>query len=577
MKKLSLLLLLVLGSCSGYFSLSEDTGDNSADNLALASGQGSLSLEDFNDVSPYVYTAPGGRKFLFFASDRPAPGQTNQSYNIWVSLMIGDKFSAPRILSNINTPWDETRPVVFDKDGLLCITYQGDSSRAIHTWAMLYTNDNFVPTAFLSTIPGSQDYNILLLARGGQPVLMTTWGSNLAAEFLFYDTYWKPVRARHFPLSLGQGDGFKARPWMGAGDTEWYVFERFSGGHWQITMGYQGSGDLPGNAPSGFFPIGAYDSPAGINDRFPHIDSDDGRVYFASDRYQKPENTHYDLYRYNLKTIDRQLAAGGFEYYPLPPGVYVSPLGSLSATGLTPAAPVSTLPAAVTIARDQGLSNIYVAQGIYAPGSGLDDTPGEPGLKLSGSPLRLLGGYDSQFIRRSGYSTLDGAGQRLVLFLSNINSVYLDGFRIIRGYKSAGYGGGIYILESHDSILRNLKITANTNASWGGAGIYTENSTNLLLDCLVYQNACTNNSSEGGGLYLGWNTTYLTLFGHIINNTANRAAGFYINDIMGVVLSAVITNNIAGYGGGIIFSGSPPDTGDSLLTNNLPSDIESGT
>ncbi len=579
MKKFSILasLAVLLTSCSGYILSGNQEEGSTADTLALV-GEGTLSLEDYNDVSPFVFKAPGGKKFLFFASDRPLPGQTNQNFNIWVSLMVGDKFTTPRALSNVNTASNETQPVVFSQNGQVYLSVVGGVSQQVETWQLGFSNDQFLNPVYQSAIPSSQGYNLILLERNNVPVLLTTWGSNLGAEFLFQGTTWKPVRARYFAIPVGQGHGFHSTVGMGLGNTEWYLFERNNGTHWQITMAYQGSGDFTGNNLSGFFPVMAYQSLDAFNDRTPFIDTDDARVYFASDRYKFLRNPHYDLYRYNEKTFGQQIGDGGFEYYPLPAGVYVSPSGSLAASGLSPSAPLPSLPAAVNLARSQGLSNIYVAAGIYSPGSGLDDSTNSPGLVLTGSPLRLLGGFDSTFVRRSGFSTLDAMGQRLVLLVTNMTGLYFDGFRIFRGYQEFGYGAGLYMDSVTNGLFINTQITRNTNGEGGGAGVYVYNCKNVTLDCLIKNNVCTNDFGTGGGLYLGYGQDTLMIFGHVINNTSGDAGGIYMDDTAGIILSTIISNNNAFYGvtGGVFNNGGTLDGGDSLITNNTPQDFGAG-
>ncbi len=564
---------ILMLSCSGYFSTNNNSDGLQADNLALVNGD-TLSLTLFNDICPFIYKTPGDKKFLFFASDRPIPGETNKSFDIWVSLMVGDRFTQPRTISNITSPYNEINPVIHEFGGKTYITLIGGMDQKASVYSLNISNNQIYSATYLSSIPGSSNYNLILLKRNNTDILITTFGSNLGAEFLFDGTNWSPVRARYFSSSVGKGHGFVYSPLNNSFQAECYIFEHNNGQHWQIDKAFLGNGQYYSAVVSGFFPLPEYGSVILFNDRTPFLDLEDRKMYFASDRYHL--NDKYDLYRYNETTYSSQFSLGGIEYYPLPPGVYVAENAPLSGNGLSPGAPLPSIPEAILTARAQGLSNIYVAAGTYTPSNlGLEADGTHAGFTVTNAPLRFLGGYNSSFTKRTGISILDAQGVNCVVVASNINGLYLDGFRITGGYRASDFGGGLVLNKAANSLIINSQIVYNTNDGLGGAGIEISG-TNNIIDCYIAHNYLS--SGEGAGVYIQYNTSSLYLFGHIVNNISdNRAGGVYISDGPSTYFSAVITNNTgASYVGGVLYGNSPPDMGDSLMTNNIPSDLQSG-
>ena len=218
-------------------------------------------------------------------------------------------------------------------------------------------------------------------------------------------------------------------------------------------------------------------------------------------------------------------------------------------------------------------TNIQTAVNTAANGDTIMVGPGDYHLTSEVSITKSL------FLR-----SLDGAQSTLLngqhmcrcLYLLNTNAE-ADGFTIINGYITNGYGGGASLLSS--SRLLNCMIISNRENSSGGAGGggLMLNGPALVSNCIIRFNQANN---DGGGvmLYSGGNASIqntvmeenlagdqgggLYLYGtgqveHCVigNNTAsNSGGGAYFNN-GGRIQNTVLFNNTArGSGGGVFFN-----------------------
>jgi len=144
-------------------------------------------------------------------------------------------------------------------------------------------------------------------------------------------------------------------------------------------------------------------------------------------------------------------------------------------------------------------SYIYVAKGVYTPGSGLNTDNADyrySGVFINVSRLTILGGWNSDFTERNGISELDGESSlKHVVWIDNVANVTIDGF-VIRGGNANGdaphnRGGGVYINEGSGHLIQNTVISNNTAELGGGVCFYDTfpNVTHSFNNAVIYGNS----------------------------------------------------------------------------------------
>jgi nitrous oxidase accessory protein NosD len=241
-----------------------------------------------------------------------------------------------------------------------------------------------------------------------------------------------------------------------------------------------------------------------------------------------------------------------------PGDLFVTPGGSGDCSQASPC----DLAAALGLASDG--DTIYVAQGTYTGSGGAVVT-------ITHS-ITLYGGWDGAasgpVVRDPDAhpTTLDGEGQRRVVYISGNISPTVDGFTITGGNASnaptdAGWGGGIYgwgatPTIANNTITNNVAYTSTTNWGYGG-GIYVSNTPSgaAITGNRVLSNvASTSYWGYGGGIYLEGAPSAQVVNNVVLSNTASITGGL-------------------GYGGGIALSGG---SGAIVADNRVESNIAQG-
>lgn len=143
----------------------------------------------------------------------------------------------------------------------------------------------------------------------------------------------------------------------------------------------------------------------------------------------------------------------------LPPGIFVSATGSDAASGTNYTSPLRTIPYGLLRAAALGVTNVYVAEGVYSRGNGIASAG--DGVIITGTYMHIAGGFTPLsygWVRALGRSVLDGQlsdGMR-VIFFSNAFSCGISGITI-RGATNAG-GAAVLIDGSRDCFLNNVVI-----------------------------------------------------------------------------------------------------------------------
>jgi hypothetical protein len=154
------------------------------------------------------------------------------------------------------------------------------------------------------------------------------------------------------------------------------------------------------------------------------------------------------------------------------------------------------------------------------------------------------------------------------------NDSILSGFTIRNGEQQNG--GGIYILNS-SPVINNCNIEYNN--AYDGGGIYCGNSSPIISNCIIRWNTA---SRYGGGVYSYYGSDPILNNCVISYNTADYGAGIcsYGFGTDPEVINCTFSMNSAGAsgGGGIAcLNNSSPTVINSILWNDSPDEIYSGT
>ena len=239
--------------------------------------------------------------------------------------------------------------------------------------------------------------------------------------------------------------------------------------------------------------------------------------------------------------------------------LFVTPLGSGAAC--TQAQPCA-LQTALTQATDG--DTLYLAGGTYTGA-------GDEVVKITHSII-VYGGWDAApagpVVRdpAAHVTTLDGQGQRRVVYISGDITPTLDGLTITGGNASsatadAGLGGGIFSLDASPVIQHNIvvsnsaSITPTTFGNGGGIYLSYAPSSAIISGNLVLSNtAAVGASGHGGGIYL-WQSD-ATVRGNLVQgNTCPRyGAGMYVSGGAPRLMDNEIRGNVAGRNAGGIYT-----------------------
>lgn len=241
--------------------------------------------------------------------------------------------------------------------------------------------------------------------------------------------------------------------------------------------------------------------------------------------------------------------------------IYVSTNGSDNNTG-SKVEPLLNIQSAITKALNYGFREIYIMEGNYYPGNGLQVN--DDGIYIGVNDIKIIGGWNSNFTSNTGYSYLmiTNNNNFRIIVIENATNIYLSGLYISNGYSDNG--GGIYINNVSYSIITNC-IVDNCRAILYGGGVFLDNSKNNNIN--VYIKNCLSLES-GGGIYLGQNTRYNNINSIISNNNAIYGGGIYNNGYFNMIYGIIVSNN-ADYGGGIYNYNSHNNRIDSIISGNI--------
>ncbi len=253
---------------------------------------------------------------------------------------------------------------------------------------------------------------------------------------------------------------------------------------------------------------------------------------------------------------------------PLYPSVGATPTERYVTTSGSGSACTQVAPCALSTALTQSNDgdSIYVASGVYTGSGGA--------LLLVSRSITLFGGWDATTKTPAvrdpiAYPvTLDGQGQRRVVYITGAVTPTLDGFIITGG--SAGEGAGIVAYSGASPIIRNNVIVSNAaNAGWGG-GIQIDSGGIAWIE----HNRILSNSTpfQGGGLAAAFGSRPVLKNNLITGNSAEvRGAGVRLRDVNAVLVNNTIAHNTGAGGDGVYASSGSSASSFTLitLTNNI--------
>ncbi len=239
----------------------------------------------------------------------------------------------------------------------------------------------------------------------------------------------------------------------------------------------------------------------------------------------------------------------------------------------------------------------------------------EAPITILGREVEILGGYSSDYTSRdpiNNPTTLQGVINNSVMkFYGEVeNTTVVDGF-VIRGggglnfsgipYNGT-YGGGV-LLQNASPTLRNLEITDNSvggtsvlglgggimmnnshavlenihvhgNTGIYGAGVFINNSTPTMTDCIIENNTViTDNMTSsplGGGMHLVNSTVTMTDCSVNGHTDCSEGGGIYASDAstLNMTGGSVSNNTAEDNGGGLYWSGGSLNLHRVEISNN---------
>ena len=238
-------------------------------------------------------------------------------------------------------------------------------------------------------------------------------------------------------------------------------------------------------------------------------------------------------------------------------GVYVSPNGNDTNSGVKKDALVLSIRLAIEKMISNSKDYICLADGNYIPGSGLNVS--NIGIYISNDNIDIIGGFNSDFSAIVSKSVLNGTNSlENIVCLSNSTNITLKNLVIINGMGDSIGGGGIKMYNTSFSYITNCMLSNNEsfNGLKEGGGVFIHGGEANVISALFYDN----HAKYGGGIYIDTsknNLLNVEMYNNSDNSTSGRGGGIYFYYVTNNTLNGVIAENSATtYGGGLyaIFS-----------------------
>ncbi len=236
--------------------------------------------------------------------------------------------------------------------------------------------------------------------------------------------------------------------------------------------------------------------------------------------------------------------------------------------------------AAVTVPGD--FPSIQAALDGAPPGSTIEVAPGRYQERLNLGPqhaVTLRGNPDDP-----ASVVIDGGGQGDTIHMVEVGSgMVVEGFTVTGGTGSDGYGGGLFMADSH-ATFRRCVFTGN-HAPQDGGGVMLLRSGGQFLDCVFQNNTAA--VYGGGVMFTIGNTTRFERCSFLDNQSGTgpgifgSGGGIHVNDSSPTFVGCRVQGNQSkGSGGGIIVLGhySEPESvatfEDCVVEDNLAAVVD---
>lgn len=291
----------------------------------------------------------------------------------------------------------------------------------------------------------------------------------------------------------------------------------------------------------------------------------------------------------NINTIEKVPETNREASKPNVVAYYVSvSTGKDSEVGTNSARPLKTIQRAIHLSKNQAGVVIYVAEGLYTPGVGLnrnDKFYHYSGVLVSRSSISISGGWNKSFTKRGSYSVLDGKRELgRGIFITNAYGVLLEGFHIKNMFFNDGSGrgslngAGLCVINSKYITISNCFLTTNEGGSKGG-GIYFDGE-----ESSVYLHSVGNRLSAygwlyGAGMYVSGDKNYfkVTLNSNLAapddGGRASSGGGLYLggeyNEVEGLIMGNLCRSPQGfSYGAGVFLGEGSGNTVKATVINN---------
>jgi len=161
----------------------------------------------------------------------------------------------------------------------------------------------------------------------------------------------------------------------------------------------------------------------------------------------------------------------------------------------------------------------------------------------------------------------EGDGQGFYFHSSEGVDSVVSGFTITGGNL---HGGGIYCENSSPTITNCIITGNNISSGIGGGGVYCDNSSPVFTKCTISQNSAVVSGGYGGGVYCLNNASPSFTNCNITDNAALLlGGGFYCDNSPITVMNCTIARNMAPLRAGFSLNNSPAIITNSIVWGNL--------
>ncbi|MCP4713126.1 MAG: hypothetical protein GY869_31230 [Planctomycetes bacterium] len=135
-------------------------------------------------------------------------------------------------------------------------------------------------------------------------------------------------------------------------------------------------------------------------------------------------------------------------------------------------------------------------------------------------------------------------------------------------------GAGIYC-SSSNPVISNCIISGNVCNTGSGGGIFCDNNSSpLIKNCAIHNNAVLSLGRVGGGVYCLPNTSNPIIMNcTITGNWASFGGGVYLGNNQTQLINCTITGNLANFGAGIYCTSDTPTIKNCILWGDWPNEI----